>query len=634
MEGGNATFAAVCVLPVVVLLIALALPAPASAWTLDRLGDTLLVSGDAGETNSMTVDFTANPPVVRDTSAAYRDTSTSCGPTADGADCGGLISHAVIGLGDGDDVLEVIGEGQDSSLPTSVDGGPGKDSVLGGPGSNRFSMRDGERDTIACDPPGEPDWGGQDYVVADDDDAIALDCERVVQTTQSTPTAIVTTAEDEDDRTCDASCSVRDAVAVVQRAGRGTVALPAGTFVLGDTLQVYTDVTIRGAGARATTLRQAGGGTIIRVAPRLIYGWPYTVPAAALADLRMQGGPCDAQCGTLVVNDNSALTISRSAIVGGRARDFGGGGIDSSGTLVVEASTIAGNTVDGGNPGGGILSLGSLAMVDSTISGNSAGAGAGIAVFGTARVLSTTFAHNTPGAALDVRPGATAWLGGSVVTGGCSGAVASLGGNVENGPTCGLSAPADTIGDPLLGPLRDNGGPTDTHALGAGSAALDAAGACVDISGAPLLYDQRGVTRPQGAACDAGAVEELAQSSAPTIAPAPDRLAPRLSRLRPSVRRATLRRMQRLVLRFTLTEPALVRIALHRGTKRRSMRVYKAHLEAGRHALRIGRWLLRRPLKPGAYVLAGTAKDGAGNRSAARTVQIRILRPGTRAARL
>ncbi|MBI3248893.1 MAG: hypothetical protein HYZ50_20520 [Deltaproteobacteria bacterium] len=53
--------------------------------------------------------------------------------------------------------------------------------------------------------------------------------------------------------------------------------------------------------------------------------------------------------------------------------------------------------------------------------------------------------------------------------------------------------------------LADNGGPTLTHNLVAGSPAIDAAGAC------GLATDQHGVVRPQGSACDIGAVEFGAQ---------------------------------------------------------------------------------------------------------------------------
>ena len=56
--------------------------------------------------------------------------------------------------------------------------------------------------------------------------------------------------------------------------------------------------------------------------------------------------------------------------------------------------------------------------------------------------------------------------------------------------------------NPLLGPLRDNGGPTPTQALLPGSPAIDHG----DDAGCPTA-DQRGVPRPRGAACDIGAYE-------------------------------------------------------------------------------------------------------------------------------
>src|SRR5206468_2502561 len=60
----------------------------------------------------------------------------------------------------------------------------------------------------------------------------------------------------------------------------------------------------------------------------------------------------------------------------------------------------------------------------------------------------------------------------------------------------------DIVGvDALLGLLRDNGGPTPTVMPAVGSPALDAGGANCAVT------DQRGVPRPQGAACDIGAVE-------------------------------------------------------------------------------------------------------------------------------
>jgi hypothetical protein len=92
--------------------------------------------------------------------------------------------------------------------------------------------------------------------------------------------------------------------------------------------------------------------------------------------------------------------------------------------------------------------------------------------------------------------------------------------NIESpGDTCGFNTNrGDQINvsadDLKLGPLQDNRGPTETHALGAGSVAIDhiAAGDCVDADGQPLLTDQRGEPRPVAIVgpepkCDVGAFE-------------------------------------------------------------------------------------------------------------------------------
>ena len=55
----------------------------------------------------------------------------------------------------------------------------------------------------------------------------------------------------------------------------------------------------------------------------------------------------------------------------------------------------------------------------------------------------------------------------------------------------------------LIGPLAEIGGPTLTHALLAGSPAINAG----DDSACPAT-DQRGVARPQGPQCDIGSVEQ------------------------------------------------------------------------------------------------------------------------------
>jgi hypothetical protein len=64
----------------------------------------------------------------------------------------------------------------------------------------------------------------------------------------------------------------------------------------------------------------------------------------------------------------------------------------------------------------------------------------------------------------------------------------------------------------LIGPLQDNGGPTWTHALLAGSNAIDAGdpvNGCIGPDALPLATDQRGVPRIVGNSCDVGAFEYL-----------------------------------------------------------------------------------------------------------------------------
>ncbi|MFJ8942632.1 choice-of-anchor Q domain-containing protein [Streptomyces sp. NPDC102395] len=65
---------------------------------------------------------------------------------------------------------------------------------------------------------------------------------------------------------------------------------------------------------------------------------------------------------------------------------------------------------------------------------------------------------------------------------------------------------------PLIGPLADNGGPTDTVALLPGSPAPDATDGCP-------ATDRRGVARPKGATCDIGAYGRTPYPPTPTPAP-------------------------------------------------------------------------------------------------------------------
>ena len=79
------------------------------------------------------------------------------------------------------------------------------------------------------------------------------------------------------------------------------------------------------------------------------------------------------------------------------------------------------------------------------------------------------------------------------------------GGRFDTAPGAGITGQ-----DPLLGPLQDNGGPTFTHALLAGSPAIDAGN-----DGAAPATDQRGTSRPQGLFSDIGAFEVIVAAAVP-----------------------------------------------------------------------------------------------------------------------
>jgi hypothetical protein len=182
------------------------------------------------------------------------------------------------------------------------------------------------------------------------------------------------------------------------------------------------------------------------------------------------------------VFNNGALTLN-STTVSGNSSTSGSGGIGNAGTLTLNQSTVSGNS-GGARGGGGIRSggTGTLTLNNSTVSGNSAGpggTGGGIRIeeAGTLTARNTVIASNTAPTAPDL-----------------SGNLGSQGYNLI-GNTQGGSGfdPTDLLNmNPLLGSLQDNGGPTQTMALLAGSPAIDAG----DNTGAPM-WDQRGPGFPR-----------------------------------------------------------------------------------------------------------------------------------------
>ena len=213
--------------------------------------------------------------------------------------------------------------------------------------------------------------------------------------------------------------------------------------------------------------------------------------------------------GGVFLTGSNTVSISGSTLSGNTA--VGGGGISarSGMTLKVVNSTISGNV--GSDVGAGVYSNGSVQLNFVTIANNVAGSdsktqGSGINTFpasSTANavtlknvLLAGNLAGSDPAAQFSANCGMTG--GGIPVT--------SQGSNLSSDASCDmwLTAATDKKSvDPKLDVLADNGGPTLTQKLLAGSPAM-AAG----TADAAVTVDQRGVARD--AVPDIGAYEDPA----------------------------------------------------------------------------------------------------------------------------
>ena len=250
-------------------------------------------------------------------------------------------------------------------------------------------------------------------------------------------------------------------------------------------------------------------------------------------------------------------TITNTRIVGNTSGTFGGG-LHFNGSATITGTTL---TLNQATAGGAIANRGNsgavVTLVNSTVSGNGAttdGGGLYVDIGGTFDLQNTTVTNNIAdsdangsgdgggifrGSAVDVVLRNTILAGnhdglevsltktdsqdpatvGSpfsytltvTKTGSnpdCAGSVTSAGNNlIGNTDGCAVSLMGSDIAgtgaapvDPRLGPLQNNGGPTETHALETASPAVDAGAGCP-------ATDQRGFPRPVGAACDIGAYE-------------------------------------------------------------------------------------------------------------------------------
>jgi Bacterial Ig-like domain len=227
-----------------------------------------------------------------------------------------------------------------------------------------------------------------------------------------------------------------------------------------------------------------------------------------------------------VRNYEGDLTLDRVAVKGNTAdlSGFGGGIYSTKGTLNLTDSTVSGNSAT--NQAGVLQLSGTVNITNTTISGNKTTGFSG-GVFSAAldsnttmNILNSTIANNESarlGGGIMTQLGAAVFVKNTIVAGNsienCNaaqfgGVISSQGNNISSDDSCHFTKPADKQNtNPLLGPLQNNGGPTNTHALLPGSPAVDAANAT-----ACPQRDQRGTLRKDGdkngsVVCDIGSFE-------------------------------------------------------------------------------------------------------------------------------
>ncbi|MEA2397639.1 MAG: hypothetical protein QOK25_1195 [Thermoleophilaceae bacterium] len=344
----------------------------------------------------------------------------------------------------------------------------------------------------------------------------------------------------------DGVVSLREALNFADNDGTcSTIVLPAGTYRLTAGQLLVSDnnlLKINGAGARSTAID--GGG-----ASRVLLN-QNTSNDTALSGMTIRNGNDTTGGG---IRNTGILTLGGVTLTGNHAM-IQGGAIESaaSTSLTLDNSTLAGNVagnagIDAGR-GGGLWNNGLAFVRDTTFSGNSAtsgsgggmGEGGGLYSSGTAHLTSDTFVGNSAGLGGNVRSTSTGadtfdnlFSGGTPTN--CAVAISDV---VLSSPSAhdqsmssdGTCVPSGRTGlDLKLGPLLDNGGPTDTHALLAGSPAVGAIPSSASTLGCDHLIpatDQRGLARPQGpidSGCDVGSFEQVQSANlAISMADAPD----------------------------------------------------------------------------------------------------------------
>lgn len=379
---------------------------------------------------------------------------------------------------------------------------------------------------------------------------------------QAGTTIVVTTTDDE--LNTDGDCSLREAIKAANTdsiisgcpAGNGadTIVLPSGTYRLTTGLTEYitieSELILEGAGSATTiidgeklsgvfytsgpltatisgvTIQNgqilgSGGGGILNTGPLML------VNSVVISNTASSGGG--------IYNQDGNLTLMNSTVGNNSASTGGGGGIyNKSGAVTLINGTVSYNHADS-FIGGGISNQygGTLILINSTVSQNNARTVGGITADDESPItlINSTIYSNTmtsfsaPGG---IYSAGTVNIKNTIIAGNtkaggnpsdCFATLTSQGYNLIQ-ETTNCTIIGDTTGNqtgvsPSLGSLEDNGGPTLTHALLAGSPAIDAGNpsGCTDHIGNQLVTDQRGFPRAidgddnGSVICDIGAYE-------------------------------------------------------------------------------------------------------------------------------
>jgi CSLREA domain-containing protein len=313
-------------------------------------------------------------------------------------------------------------------------------------------------------------------------------------------------------------CSLRAAIQTVNFGPRGTyvIKLPAGTIHLsvkgreegkaakGDLNVLQEDVTVIGQGPAKTTI---DGGGIDRV---------FDVSAFArltVEDLHITGGSRNLHAGYGTeknfggaIRAKGALVLRQVLIENSSATEGGAIEVGTTGGAELDGVTLLHDVAD---KGAGIAVRGHASLTNVTVAGNNAYySPGGILVYGKATLLHVTIAGNTENAAPPVASAienfGTVTMRSSVVDGTCDlkpvDHFPSAQHDVVTSQSCGVDDPP--VPDAGLLPIGATGNVVPTIGLKPTSPAVDFA-----FPDTCPPADARGVKRPQGAGCDAGAYE-------------------------------------------------------------------------------------------------------------------------------